>query len=149
MDRRYRKRMTAYWARAESRGRCNIDRLDLSSWFDHWHIHVDVQGRGNTRPENRLDVATATISLLKYLEQRTQARLEPLQVWAVICTSTGDNAVYVHSPNPNGAPYPNEFRDVQWGAPVPEWVSAVNIDSGYEVGVAKRVGECFYIVRRL
>ena len=148
MDRRYQKRMSAYWARAEARGCRSIDRLNLSGWFDYWHTHVDWYGRGNARPENRLDVATSTIRLLRYLEGRAQSRHEPLQAWATLCTNTMDNAIYAHSPNANGTPYPNDFHGVQWDAPVPQWVSTAATDSTHEIGTVSYDGDVVYLVRK-
>jgi hypothetical protein len=147
MDRRYRKRMAAYWARAEARARRKIDALDLSSWFDFWHTHVDWYGRGNAHIENRADVAASTVRVLRHLEERAGLREEPFQVWATLCNDTMDNAVYAHSPNPNGTAYPEVHRGVLWGAPVPKWVSAA-VDAAHEVGAFSR-GEGFvYVVRR-
>ncbi len=148
MDRHYRKRMSAYWARAVAKGCRQIDRLDFSSWFDYWHTHIDWYGRGNDRPENRSDVAKATISLLKYLEQRAQATTyAPIQIWATLCPNTIDNAVYAHSVNPNGTPYPHDFHGVQRDASVPEWLSAEVIDDSYDIGLISDDGEITCFIR--
>ena len=140
MDRRYRKRMQAYWSRAEARGRRNIDRLDLTSWFDYWHTHVDWYGRGS-RTENIPEIAAATVRLLQYLEMRARGRSEPIQLWATLCGNTMDNAVYAHSPNPNGTPYPHEFAAATWDVPVPDWVSAAVPGTSHQIGTASYDGE--------
>ncbi|MEG3792609.1 hypothetical protein V1318_21015 [Lysobacter sp. CCNWLW3] len=148
MDRRYRKRMQAYWARVEARGRRHIDRLDLTGWFDYWHTHVDWYGRGNSRPENAPEIAAATVRLLQYLELLAKDRPEPIQLWATLCSNTMDNAVYAHSQNPNGTACPRDFRAVTWDPPVPGWVSAAIPSGGHQIGMASYGGEVVYFVRK-
>ncbi|GAB3361929.1 hypothetical protein [Lysobacter tyrosinilyticus] len=148
MDRRYRKRMQAYWARAEARGRRNIDRLDLTSWFDYWHTHVDWYGRGNTRPENGPEIAATTVRLLQHLEMLAKDRSEPIQLWATLCGNTMDNAVYAHSQNPNGSPYPHDYHAVTWDPPVPDWVAAAVPSGTHQIGMANYDGEVVYLVRQ-
>jgi hypothetical protein len=148
MDRRYRKKMQAYWSRVEARGCQNIDRLDLTSWFDYWHTHVDWNGRGNSRAENIPEIAAVTIRLLRYFEMHAKARSEPLQLWATLCGNTMDNAVYAHSPNPNGTPYPHHFPETTWDVAVPDWVSAAVPGTTHQVGTTSYDGEVGYFVRQ-
>ncbi|WP_051293716.1 hypothetical protein [Pseudoduganella violaceinigra] len=138
--------MQAYWARAESRGRCNIDRLDFTGWFDYWHTHLDLYGRGNCRPENIPEIAAATVRLLLYMELRGKARPEPIQYWATLCGNTMDNAVYAHSPNPNGSAYPHDFPGVTWDSPAPDWMMAA-MPATHQLGSASYDGEIVYLVR--
>lgn len=147
MDRRYRKRMQAYWARAEARGRRSIDRLDLTSWFDYWHTHVDWYGRGNSRSENIPEIAAATVRLPHYLEMAASGRSEPIQIWATLCGNTMDNAVCAHSKNPNGTVYPHDFPGVTWDSPVPDWVADA-VPNTHQVGTTSSGGEVVYLVRR-
>jgi hypothetical protein len=140
--------MQAYWARAEARGRRNIDRLDLTSWFDYWHTHVDWYGRGNTRPENVPKIAAATVRLLQHLEGLAKDRSEPIQLWATLCGNTMDNAVYAHSPNPNGSVYAHDFHAVTWDSPVPDWAAAAVPSATHQIGMASYDGEVVYLVRQ-
>lgn len=148
MDRRYRKRMQAYWARAEARGRRQIDQLDMTSWFDYWHTHVDWYGRGNSRPENVPEIAAATVRLLQYLETLARDRSEPIQLWATLCGNTMGNAVHAHSRNPNGTAYPHSFHEVAWDLAVPDWVTASVPGGTHQIGMASDDGEVVYLVRR-
>ena len=148
MERRYRKRMQAYWSRAEARGRRNIDRLDLTSWFDYWHTHVDWYGRGNSRAENIPEIAATTVRLLQYFETLAQGRSEPIQLWATLCGNTMDNAVYAQSPNPNGTPYPHDFAAVAWDTVAPDWVSAAVPGTTHQIGTASYDGEVVYLIRQ-
>jgi len=146
MDRRYYRRMQAYWARAEARGRRKIDMLDLTSWLDYWHTHIDWRGRGNRRTENRPAIAMATVRLLCYLELRAKSRRELIQLWATLCENTMDNAVYAQSINPNGPTDPHDFLGVTWDPPVPEW-AATAIPATHQLGMVNYDGNVLYLVR--
>lgn len=148
MDRRYRKKMNAHWARAETKARRTVDSLDLSSWFDNWHTHVDWHGKGNSCQENRADVAAATVRLLQHIEHRATGRREPIQLWAMLFGDTRYNAVYAHSKNPNGTPFPHSFGDVAWGKLAPDWMTAAVPDDTYEIGTASDADEVVYLIRR-
>lgn len=127
MDRRYQKRMSAYWHRAKKKAIAGLERLNFSTWFDFWHTHPDWYSKGNRFPENRAMVAKITYELLCYAEKLSQLRSEPIQIFATICEDTASNAVYIHTENPNGTPFPDKFTDTIWDAPPPpELVDVVN-----------------------
>ncbi len=134
MDRRYRKRMARHWLSEERRAIASIERLDVETWFDLWHTHPDWDGKGNRCPENRAAVAEMTYRLLRFAEQRIAARKEPIQVFATICADTADNAVYLHSGNPNGTPFPHPFEGVRWGVAAPAELSGIFDAALHEVG---------------
>ncbi|WP_148040984.1 hypothetical protein [Montanilutibacter psychrotolerans] len=122
--------------------------MDLSSWFDCWHTHVDWQGRGDAKPENQADAAATTVRVLRYLEQRAQNRREPIQLWATICEGTMDNAVYAHSLNPNGTPYPNDFAGAQWDVQVPDRILAALSGDAHQVGTVSYGDAVVHLVRK-
>lgn len=144
MDRRYRKKMDRHWEAAETKARRAIDRLDPDGWFDLWHTHIDWDGRGNSRPENRHSVALLAMRLLDYLNAHLESRADPFQAWAMICPDTMDTAVYAHSPNPNGSAYPIVLK-VSWLSGLPEELVQV-VPEGCESGVAT---DGTYVVRRV
>lgn len=140
--------MLTYWARADSRAMHAIDGLDFTSWFDRWHTHVDWRGRGNAHPDNRGEVCRILVRLLGYLESRVSERSEPIQLWATLCPDTTDSAVYLHSPNPNGTPFPADLGDVQWGAPAPVGIAEALAGGGHDIGTVRYGDEVIYLVRR-
>jgi hypothetical protein len=147
MDRRYHKRMQTYWKRAEARERRSIERLDITSWFDYWHTHVDWHGRGNNRSENIPEIAATTVRLLQHFELLAKGRAEPIQLWASLCSNTMDNAVYAHSQNPNGSSYPHDFHEVTWDASVPDWVAAAVPSNTHQIGMASYDDGPVYLIR--
>lgn len=114
MDKRYRKRIEPYWQQCERSALACIDRLDIKSWFDYWHTHVDWKGKGNRCPESRRRVIEIGYGLLQVLEQRNLGRQDPLQRWMTVAENAADDAVWMHSPNPNGTPFPHDFAGVEW-----------------------------------
>lgn len=148
MDRRYKKRMEVYWVREKQRSIASIDLLDFNSWFDEWHTHPDWKAKGNRFGESRALVAKHTYELLYYAETRAKSRANDIQLWATICRDTRDNAVYVHTKNPNGTPYPYAFEGVQWGIDMPEELRGVVDLTSHEIGKASYSGEDVYFIRR-
>lgn len=102
MDRRRRKRMERWWARAEARARTAVDRLEPESWFDLWHTHLDWDGRGHS-PENRRMVNAVAVRVLCYLQARLAHRGTSVQLWADPSPATTNTGIYAHSANPNGS----------------------------------------------
>jgi hypothetical protein len=146
-DRRYQKRMAAYWARAQRSSFKALDLIDISSWFDFWHAHLDWKGRGNRFPTDRMSVVRLTYELLRYAEVKAGGRLKPLQVWATVCGDTGENAVYIHTENPNGTPFPYSFEGVQWGVDLPSGLGEIIDRATHEIGQAVYPEETVYFIR--
>ena len=144
MDRRFEKRITRYLAEREASCNSHIDRLDMSSWFSYWHTHPDMKCRAN---KARVLVASLTYKLLLRVEARCVQREEPIQVWATLCENTGNYGIFLHSPNPNGTPYPYEYEGVVWGSEVLEEAQGV-VDSVHEIGKVKYGDETVYIIRK-
>ncbi len=147
MDRRYRKRMDAYWTREERKSRGDFERLDFSTWFDLWHTHPDWDSKGNRYPENRARVIEITCRLLHHAEQLAAKRVDPIQVFATICVDSGNNAVYLHSENPNGSPFPYSFEDVQWAIETPSELRDLVDPATHEVGRMRNIDGDEYLIR--
>ncbi len=147
MDLRYLKRMSAYWARKERMARARLDRLDFTTWFDLWHTHPDLRSKGNRCTENRASVAEITYRLLRYSEQLSVTRGSLIQVFATISADTGSKAVYVHTANPNGTPFPHPLDNVRWGVDTPPELSSAIDLAIHEVGQTQGVSSAEYVIR--
>lgn len=117
--------LRAQRARAEA---CLCER-DADGWFDYWHTHVDWDGKANCL---RGGVARHTFELLGLAESLTARRRGQVQAWATFCPDTADNAVFLHSANPNGNPFPHPFAGVAWGVAAP--CSGIRAASAHEFG---------------
>ncbi|WP_223621631.1 hypothetical protein [Lysobacter sp. ESA13C] len=133
MDRRYLKRMEAYWARVERRRR-SFDWITDNDFFDFWHTHIDWRGRGNRSLPDRMRVAELTYRLLLDLNAFARSRSFPVQCWATLCEDTGSNAVYLHSANPNGVPFPYEFDRAEWDVEPPLEAASITPTQPYRIG---------------
>lgn len=149
MDRRYRKRMDAYWFRQERKALRDLEIRDIEKgWFDLWHTHPDWRSKGNRFPKNRKAVAAITYRLLLRAEELAATRKEPIQVFAILCEDTGSNAVYLHTPNPNGTPFPCELEATDWGLKeLPNLGSLVDTNT-HEIGKSQHEDGTDYIIRK-
>lgn len=147
MDKRYQKRIERYWTKMEHKATEIFSNIDVDEWFDYWHTHLDWEGKGNVRPENRGRALTLTYQFLKLAEGLTQHRNNEVQCFAIVKPNTGDNAVYLHSANPNGTPFPHPYLDVQWGVTNAAFIDVIDFTT-HEVGVFGNTSEHTYFVRK-
>lgn len=147
MDRRRRKRIERYWARAEAKARAAVDRLDPESWFDLWHTHVDWNGRGHSSAEHRQMVNAVAVRVLCYLEARLAQRGAAVQLWAHLSEDTMDTGIYAHSANPNGTSFPAAFPNLDWQLALPAEVAAI-LPATHRAGTASYDGSTRYVVQR-
>ena len=126
----------------------SLDSLDFNSWFDLWHTHPDWESRGNRYPEDRAIVAASTYQLLRYAEKLAVRSAREIQIFATVCCNTGDNAVYLHTNNPNGVAFPHVFPGLIWGVPLPPELNGVVEEETYEVGSESYEGKIEYTIRR-
>ena len=115
MDRRYTKRMDRYWGKMKKYAVNSIANLDPSGWFDYWHCHIDWQGKGDKKPENREASIMLGYEILNMVEDFKLNVRGPIQSWWFIHDNSYEDAVYLHSPNENKSPFPYDFEGVDWG----------------------------------
>lgn len=112
--------MTRYWAQQEAKANAVLDRALESEWFDYWHTHLDWKGRGNRHQTDRASVAVA---LLRLLQQAVSTHREDVQCWVMLAPDTGDSALFLHSRNPQGTPWPHPFEGTHWDVEPPVWLA--------------------------
>lgn len=145
MDRRYRKRITRYWAAREKAGLHTLSRLDMESWFDWWHMHPDWKGKGDRCPDNRKVSVEVVYRLLQEAEKLRNKASKPIQCWALIASSAYDDAVYMHSENPHGTP-PYDFSGVEWDSVGNEMLSEVVDSSTHRIGKLQNESEALFFI---
>ncbi|UXA55101.1 hypothetical protein M0D45_10675 [Xanthomonas prunicola] len=139
--------MERYWARAESKARAAVDRLDPESWFDLWHTHVDWDGRGHWSAEHRRTVNAVAVRLSCYLEVRLAHRGPSVQLWADLSPDTTNTGIYAHSANLIGSPFPATFPNLDWQQPLPADVAEA-FPATHRAGVAPCHGSPRHSVQR-
>lgn len=123
--------MIRYWAREEAKANAILDRVLESEWFDYWHTHLDWMGRGNRHVSDRIAVAAG---LLRLLERAVTSGREDVQCWVTLAPDTGQSALFLHSPNPRGTPWPYPFDGVTWDIAPPDWLAPVLSSTGLQPG---------------
>ena len=130
------------------KGHAALARIDINEWFDYWHTHPDWDGKGNKCPENRRSTFELGYDLLKDAEELCKQRVKPIQCWAIFCKDTSDNAIYLHSENPNKSPFPYTFDGSEWGiTDIPDLNDIVNIET-HEIGKFVSPDDVVYVVRK-
>ena len=82
-----------------------------------WHYHADWPGWSNLRWQYREQHLVALTVVFRKILQRASALPMPFQTWIYLSgRDAGEDAVYLHSPNTHGEPYPLEFTP-----PGPVW----------------------------
>jgi hypothetical protein len=110
-------------------------RVDIDGWFDNWHTHPDWAGDGNRGARDRRRHLAAGFTLFRrLLEQAGQAR-GPVQVFMLIdALDSSQDAVYVHTPNPNGDNFPMRYENAEWDVRVPVILRELLADADWELG---------------
>lgn len=80
---------------------------DPAAWWDLWHTHVDWRGRGNGSWSCRLDYLHLLAAWYAKISAWGAATKRPFQSWIALHEEdAGQDAVYLHTPNPHGTPFP-------------------------------------------
>ena len=144
MDVRFKRRMIRYLSSQEDAAFRRLGGLDINGSFDLWHTHIDWDNKAN---RVKSLVARSTYRALIRAESLTVNRSFPIQVWATLCECTGDNAVYLHTNNPNGTPYPYAFEGVEWGIAEPAEFTDL-IDARHQLGLHRYSDEIVFFIRK-
>ncbi len=122
---------------------------ELSGWYDYFHQHPDMDGRGNESWRARrahLELLFAWFRHALTVSRRWDA---PHQVWASIDPwDSGNDAVFVHSPNENRDNFPHRFEGVDWEAPVPPLLRPLLTDPTWQFGRCDATVTYFHVRER-
>lgn len=109
--------------------------LPLEGWYDYMHWHADWPGLGNLRWRERREHLLAIFTIFRRVVAATVDWSAPHQLWLQIdAYDSAHDAVYLHTPNPNEANFPNEFPGVAWDAPIPERLREFVTDPDWQFG---------------
>lgn len=94
------------------RRRSDNFRVDLAAkvWCDLWHTHFDWKGFGDLGWVHRRRHLNALLRALAHARTELAVASVPHQLFALVHPgSSADDALYVHTPNPNGTEFPCAF----------------------------------------
>ncbi len=118
-------------------------------WFDMWHTHVDWEGDGNTSRMYRHAQLRALFRLFRRIQATAQSKQLNAQVFAVVTAcEPGQDAVFIHTTNPNGTPYPYLPSNVYWLESLPSWLAPHVVLERYQVGVQIWKAKKSYFIQR-
>lgn len=89
-------------------------------WFDMWHTHPDWRGDGNRGARHRRRHLEAGFTIFeRYLAEAARIGA-PMQVFMSIdALDSSQDAVWVHTPNPNRDNFPFCFEGTEWSVEPP------------------------------
>jgi hypothetical protein len=91
-----------------------IYQLDLGpeAWFDLWHVHARWEGDEEPEWKEREPLLHELFSGYQLLAERLQHFPKAFQLWLYLDAPQGHNdAIYLHSPNPNRNNFSLPFHD--------------------------------------
>jgi len=84
--------------------------LPAKQWCDMHHEHFDWDGKGNDSRFNRVRHLNAHLRALRNARLELERQSRPYQLFGCIDLAESQNdAVFVHTPNPNSTPFPAEL----------------------------------------
>ena len=99
-----------YYRKLLKKSRSFVVDLPAKEWCDLHHEHFDWDGKGNEGRLQRVRHLNAHLRALRRARLELQAQRAPFQLFAYIDLAASENdAVYVHTPNPNGSAFPAEL----------------------------------------
>ncbi|MBP6899938.1 MAG: hypothetical protein KBC73_07625 [Burkholderiaceae bacterium] len=102
-----------YW-KLQKKSRSFVVDLASKKWCDLYHQHFDWDGKGNEGRVHRVRHINAHLRALRKARIELQGHVTPYQLFAYIDLKASENdAVYIHTPNPNGTAFPAELSSDQ------------------------------------
>ena len=85
--------------------------LPKQQWCDFWHTHFDWEGFGNLSWTHRRRHLTALLRALSRARAELSSTNAEYQLFAMVFPdSSADDAIFVHTSNPNGTTFPCVFN---------------------------------------
>lgn len=139
---RFRGQKRYYRNLARSAAEFSVD----PEWYHFDHTHVDWQGHGNISAKHRRSHFRAMLQMLENATRQLDSFGKPYQCFLMICPDAGDDALYIHTPNPHSA-FPFRLDDADWDVPAPFFLQGLVDTERFRVGsVHNEYGRFCYIV---
>jgi hypothetical protein len=139
-----------YYSRLRDKARTFTLDLRPGHWYDLWHEHFDRLGHSRRDGRVRATHLSALFTAFRRVIAQVASTTEPMQVFVSIAPASEaeQDALYVHSPNPNGTLFPHPFEGVRWDASPPSLVRRFVENESWQVGVVTAAdGQQWWVVR--
>lgn len=131
---RKRFRNARRYYRALERGAAQL-RVDIDDWFDYWHTHADWRGDGNRGARHRRRHLASSFTMFRRLLEQADGARGPVQVFMLIdALDSSQDAVYVHTPNPNRDNFPMRYESTEWDFRVPAILREFLAEPDWQLG---------------
>jgi hypothetical protein len=82
-------------------------RVEERTWWHYWHYHADWRGWGNLGWSYRLPHIEALCEVFRTIARSAPRFPTEFQAWILLNgEDAGQDAVFLHSPNPHDTPFP-------------------------------------------
>lgn len=117
--------------------------------YDLWHQHFDRRGHSRGSGRARRAHLEALFTAFRRVLQQAADVEAVVQVFVSIApdAKAEQDALYVHTPSPNGTPFPHRFEGVQWGVVPPPILRAFVHGQPWDVGAASGQWTGWWVVR--
>lgn len=141
-NRRYYKKLDA-WVK-----QFKFPKLSVDDWFDFSHQHVDWKGRGNQGMKHRRAHLQVLVQVFERTLESVSEWEKPCQIWIFVDErDSSQDAVFIHSANPNSENYPCDWGHVIWlDNGMPCFLKEFDCDR-FEVGRSQNEHSNFFIIR--
>lgn len=136
-----------YYRRLMKKSRSYVVDLASKQWCDFDHTHLDWEGKGNEGRVHRVRHLNAHLRALRRARVELLSHPTPYQLFAVIDLSASeDDAIYVHTANPNGTVFPAEFDSAYQEASPPPLLACRVDRSHFKVLRETKPGSQVYLI---
>lgn len=123
--------------------------LGEADWYDMHHVHFDFSGHGRRSVKHHREHLRALFIAFRRVRADTRLSSRPVQVFVSIspvCWPELD-ALYIHTPNPNGTAFPYGFSGVMWDVKPPAFLREFTSGESWEIGVMVQEDKVWFVIR--
>lgn len=138
-----------YYARLRERAATFSVDLGPASWYDLWHTHFDWRGHSHGSGRARRAHLDALFTAFRRVLVQAADSTIAVQVFVSIASDreSEQDALYVHTPNPNGSPFPYAFEGVRWDVAPPPILRPFVQGEPWDVGAVDVERSVWWMVR--
>lgn len=138
-----------YYAKLHREARSFSFPLGDDQWYDFHHVHFDFSGHGRRSVKHHREHLRVLFVAFRRVLADVRQSSRPLQVFVSIspvCWPEGD-ALYIHTPNPNGTAFPHTFTGVSWRVTPPAFLREFVSGESWDIGVKEQDGQRWFVIR--
>lgn len=138
----------AYYRKLFRRANQFVLNLKDQTQYDLWHTHFDWEGFSEIDALHRRRHLVAGFKMLKRVSTQLKQWGQPHQVFLNLSADRSSNdALYVHTRNASGSPFPHELARAKQIKTPPAWLRGLAPVGHYEIYCEEFDGRRWYVVR--